>query len=47
MPPLTQVPGHWVSEDGDIVEVPVDKAQRPVVRAVADIGGVREGAWHM
>lgn len=22
MPPLTQVPGHWVSKDGDVVEVP-------------------------
>lgn len=33
MPPLTQVPGHWVSEDGDIVEVP-GRSQPGVALAV-------------
>lgn len=42
MPPLAQVPGHWVSEDGDVVEVSTDKAQRTIVRDAADVGGVRE-----
>jgi hypothetical protein len=51
MPPLAQVPRHWVSEDGYVVEVPKDRAQRPTVRGVGDISGAREvhgirdGCW--
>lgn len=43
MPPLTQVPGYWVSEDGDIVEVSMEKVERPIVKDVGDISGDREG----
>lgn len=42
MPPLAQVPGHRVSEDGDVMEIPRDKTERLKVKDVGDKRGVRE-----
>lgn len=37
MPPFTQVPGHWISEDGDVVEIP-GRSQPGIALAIHHCG---------